>query len=107
VPCTLILVCPHALLSPSALCSKDGYVQSTSDVAPGAAVGLVLEATSFYAEAGGQTADTGAIAASAGSFDVEVRLISRVWASLAGWLVAAGTVACWAASVGLEPRLPG
>lgn len=64
-------------------------MQSTSDVAPGAAVGLVLEATSFYAEAGGQTADTGAIAASAGSFDVEVRQISRVWAAswLAGWLL--------------------
>jgi hypothetical protein len=87
---TPLLGCDAALLSTSCLpappartsclpacldCSKEGYVQSTADAPEGTPVGLVLGATSFYAEAGGQTADTGAVASASGaSFEVEVRL---------------------------------
>jgi len=52
-----------AILSP-----RNGFVQSTVDVSPddgssdGPLVGLVVGSTSFYAEAGGQVADTGCIA---------------------------------------------
>ena len=45
---------------------------ASSSSSSGGVVGLVLESTSFYAESGGQTADTGVVAAGAGSFDVEV-----------------------------------
>lgn len=54
-------------------------MQSTTEVPAGSAVGLVLRSTSFYAEAGGQTADTGVIATPSGSFDVEVRGLGCVW----------------------------
>ena len=48
-------------------------MQSTADVPGGSAVGLVLESTSFYAESGGQCADTGAVEGAGASLDVEVR----------------------------------
>lgn len=48
-------------------------MQSTKDLPAGSAVGLVLGSTSFYAESGGQCADTGAIAGAGGAVDVEVR----------------------------------
>ena len=46
-----------------AILSKSGFVQSTSDIEGDetAPVGIVLNRTPFYAEAGGQVADTGAL----------------------------------------------
>lgn len=70
-PCILHPPPPMPLTWPAR--SKDGYVQSTAEVPAGSAVGLVLESTSFYAESGGQCADTGAVVGGAGaSLDVEV-----------------------------------
>ena len=42
-------------------------------------MGLVLEATSFYAEAGGQTADTGSIATASGASLVITVLLASFW----------------------------
>ncbi|PRW58002.1 alanine--tRNA ligase isoform A [Chlorella sorokiniana] len=54
-----------------AILGKDGFVQSTKELPADSAVGLVLQDTSFYAESGGQCADTGAIAAASGAWPVE------------------------------------
>ena len=53
-----------------AILTKEGFVQSTAEAGDGAPVGLVLAATSFYAEQGGQVADVGSIEGG-GSFSVE------------------------------------
>ena len=53
-----------------AILSKNGFVQSTAEAGEGP-VGLVLGATSFYAESGGQVADTGAVVGPGGAFDVQ------------------------------------
>ena len=54
-----------------AIMTKDGFVDSTKDVAAGEPVGVVLDKTPFYAEAGGQVADTGTIKCGDVSFSVE------------------------------------
>ena len=44
-----------------AILGQNGFIDSTDDAPAEGALGLVLSATSFYAEAGGQVADTGRI----------------------------------------------
>ena len=48
-----------------AILTKDGFVESTAGLDVGDAVGLVLRATTFYAEQGGQTFDCGSLVAAA------------------------------------------
>jgi alanyl-tRNA synthetase len=61
----------HVETRVAAILTASGFVQSTAE-AGGGAVGVVLEATSFYAEAGGQVADTGALEGGNGAeFEVE------------------------------------
>eukprot|EP00959_Pyramimonas_sp_CCMP1952_P301371 6305388-Pyramimonas_sp.AAC.1 len=45
----------------------DGFVDTTAGMQEGDLVGLVLHATPFYAEQGGQVFDTGAICTAAGA----------------------------------------
>ena len=47
--------------------SGGGFVQSAADVADGATVGLVLDQTSFFSQAGGQVSDVGALVAGDGA----------------------------------------
>ena len=53
-----------------AILSSNGFVDSTDGC--DSPVGLVLESTSFYAEQGGQVADTGSLATTSGrTFEVQ------------------------------------
>ena len=53
-----------------AIFGADGFVTDGSPVKAGQSVGLVLDKSSFYAEAGGQEADLGVITVDGGSFTV-------------------------------------
>lgn len=44
-----------------AIFHKGSFLKSTADIPTGAAFGVILDKTSFYAESGGQEADTGSI----------------------------------------------
>ena len=62
----------------AAILSLDGFVEATNDANNGP-YGLILEATPFYAEQGGQIADTGNVASTSGStFHVQD---AQVWLS--------------------------
>ncbi|KAN0128727.1 alanine--tRNA ligase [Lactarius tabidus] len=54
-----------------AIYHKKAFFQSTSDIAPNTTIGILLDRTSFYAEAGGQEYDTGNIVID-GAADFEV-----------------------------------
>ena len=53
-----------------AVFGSDGFVTDGTAVTAGQSVGLVLDRSSFYAEAGGQEADLGTISVDGGSFTV-------------------------------------
>ena len=53
----------------AAILSNGGFIQSTLDDGAGP-LGVVLEATPFYAEQGGQVADTGELTGTSCSFAV-------------------------------------
>lgn len=59
-----------------AILAKSGFVQSTEEAGDGP-VGVVLDTTSFYAESGGQVADTGALSGANGAgFQVEDAIVA-------------------------------
>ena len=62
----------------AAILTKSGFVEATSDggIEEGAPIGIVLEKTPFYAESGGQVADTGALTNSSGAFAVSDTIVA-------------------------------
>lgn len=63
--------CFHACTQVLAILTSDGFVDSADGAALGGPCGLVLNTTSFYAEQGGQTCDTGSVAGADGTLDVQ------------------------------------
>ena len=54
----------------TAIYTEDGFLEAGAKAGPGDNVGLILEKSPFYAEAGGQEADVGIIELEAGKFNV-------------------------------------
>lgn len=79
----------------AAILTKGGFVQS-SEEANGGPVGIVLERTPFYAEAGGQVADTGSLQGSAGGFEVQDTIVA------AGYVLHVGSASGAGLKVGDE-----
>ena len=61
----------------AAILSTSGFVESTLDDGAGP-LGVVLEATPFYAEQGGQVADTGLLTGPSCSFEVQDTKVLRL-----------------------------
>lgn len=72
----------------AAIMTSDGFAESTAGLEQDATVGIVLDSTPFYAEQGGQVADTGRLTSSSGAQldvqDTQVRhsLPGEGWSSL-------------------------
>jgi alanyl-tRNA synthetase len=65
----------------AAILSSSGFIDSTLDDGEGP-LGIVLEATPFYAEQGGQVADTGDLTGASCSFSVQDTKVGLpCWAS--------------------------
>lgn len=87
---------PSITTKVAAILTKNGFVQSTEE--GDGPVGIVLEATPFYAESGGQVADTGSfsVPSSGGGFTVEDTVVA------AGYVLHVGTPTGAGVSVGEE-----
>ena len=75
---------PAAAATLQAIYTADGFVESVEAGEEGASVGLILDATAFYAEAGGQACDVGSILSSEG-VEVEVTQVQ----TFGGFILAA------------------
>lgn len=70
----------------TAIFSEDGFLEAGAKAGPGDNVGLILEKSPFYAEAGGQEADVGTIQVGSAKFNV---LDVQVYG---GYLLHSGTI---------------
>lgn len=66
-------VAPQAKVQ--AIYSEKSFVQSSDELAPGDTVGVVLDRTSFYSEAGGQVSDIGELQAPGGEPILKVGMV--------------------------------
>ncbi|CAE7548633.1 ALATS [Symbiodinium sp. CCMP2592] len=81
-----------------AMYTEDGFVDSTADIKDdGASIGLVLDKTPFYAEAGGQVNDLGTLTREDGA-ELNVKVVQ----AFAGYVLHTGPVPTAALSVGDE-----
>ena len=83
----------------TAIFTEDGFLSDGEEASTGANVGIILDKSSFYAEAGGQEADIGQIAISSEGNVVAKFLVNDVQ-SYGGYLLHSGEVTAGAVKVG-------
>lgn len=86
--------------SVTAIFTEDGFLSAGEEASAGSSVGIIMDKSSFYAEAGGQEADIGEIIISSGEGDAVTKFIVTDVQSYGGYALHSGVVEEGAMKVG-------